>query len=149
MHLAQLLFFLVLLTMASNCSSALGGPPRRAASERTIAFDETANATQVSGSVGDVLEVSLGGNPTTGFGWSRPTAASSEGALDALKASDGSDFEYSTPHYPVGFTGGGGTFVFRWLCSRRGNDTIALVYSRSWETGTAPARTFSLFVSVK
>ena len=45
-------------------------------------------------------------------------------------------------------TGSGGWEIFRFMPTSTGQETLELIYRRSWETDAEPAKTFSIEVTV-
>ena len=88
---------------------------------------------------GEVLVVTLASNPATGYGWQAQR-------LDTriLRQLNTSEWVPDTP----GKLGGSGMEVLRFAATSKGQTTLNLVYVRPWEMDRAPARTFSLEVTV-
>ena len=86
---------------------------------------------------GDWL-VALDGNPTTGYTWE--VAACD---LQVLKMQ-------GEPEYQRGseLIGGGGRYRFHFQAVAEGKTKLSLVYHRSWEKDTPPAKTFEVEISV-
>lgn len=107
----------------------------------TTVLDDAANGTIQQLDVGDVLEIRLQGNPSTGYEWAR----TAPGSLDAkpLKAlSEGT-------HAPDGgAVGTPVTTVFRYRALRTGTVELVFNYRRSWEPDT-PAEVYSVTVWVR
>jgi len=80
--------------------------------------------------VGDTLEVSLPGNPTTGYVWQAP-------AVPALLQQQGEPVHQSNSK----LVGAGGVTSFRFNVVSAGEANIDLIYHRSWEKETPPVRT--------
>lgn len=87
--------------------------------------------------VGDTLLLRLRSTPGTGYAWARGEAES-----DAVTLVDSSFAAPST-----GTVGAPGEQHFRFVGKTPGGATLALYYSRPWETGVAPAD--SILVSLK
>jgi inhibitor of cysteine peptidase len=105
-----------------------------------VRVDESATGTSVSLHVGQTLEVSLAGNITTGFDWALAGTLPSQ----LTTVSDG----YKTDPASAGAAGAGGTRTFVYRAVVSGSGTLKLSYGRPWEAGVAPAKTFSLTVTV-
>jgi inhibitor of cysteine peptidase len=88
--------------------------------------------------VGDMMDVVLDGNPTTGFSWE--TAAIDESVLKQLGEPG---FE---PHSSL--IGSGGKFTFRFQAVASGQTLLRLVYHRPWES-VPPEKTFEVTVVVQ
>jgi inhibitor of cysteine peptidase len=89
-------------------------------------------------STGQILEVSLPANPTTGFSW----AVVEQSGLVAA----GSRY-VPAPHRP-GLVGSGGTAVFEFRAPSRGVQHLDMTYAQHFDPSVPPARTFSLTVDV-
>jgi inhibitor of cysteine peptidase len=83
------------------------------------------------------MEISLKGNPTTGFEW-RMVELKSE----VVKA-DGKG-EYVPDKNDPPRVGSGGTYVFKFTAAKPGKATLKFEYLRPWEKDKAPAQKFSV-----
>ncbi|HZK49025.1 MAG TPA: protease inhibitor I42 family protein [Thermoleophilia bacterium] len=92
--------------------------------------------------VGQLVEVSLDGNPTTGYSWE--VKQSGEPVLRPQ-----GEPAYVQAETDGTVVGGGGTYTFTFVGSEAGTATLELIYHRSWETDVAPLETFTLEVTVK
>lgn len=88
--------------------------------------------------VGEVVSITLGGNPTTGYAWE---------LADVDRAVLAPDPE---PAYVAdsALSGAGGKYTFRLTARAAGSTAVQLVYRRSWEKGLPPLERFDLQVSV-
>jgi len=91
----------------------------------------------IKAATGKKIEISLKGNPTTGFDW-RMVELKSE----VVKA-DGKG-EYVPDKYDLPRVGSGGTFVFKFIAAKPGKATLKFEYLRPWEKDKAPAQKFSV-----
>ena len=98
-----------------------------------IMLDERACGARHRLSVGDLLEVGLPGNPTTGYVW---TAT----AIPEQLCQQGEPAHLSDS--PA--VGAGGITVFRFTVISAGNANLDLAYRRPWENQLQPARTCSI-----
>lgn len=89
--------------------------------------------------IGDVLEVLLDGNPTTGYIWE---LGKSEGPVLNQKGE---------PEYQAltRLIGSGGTYAFRFEAVQVGETSIELIYHRTFEKDVPPAKTFKIKVIVQ
>ncbi len=101
--------------------------------------DESANGKTVDLAVGDLLEVRLTENRTTGFRWELTLAPDSETACAA--EDDAAASQAAAP-------GQGGTHTWRFKALRAGDCDIRLANRRSWEAAGAAAETFTLHLHV-
>ena len=104
-----------------------------------LRVDDTENGATMTVKVGDIIQVVLKGNPTTGYTW---TAALSE--QDASILEQMGEYGYVSDSDLIG---SGGTFTFRFRALKAGEATLKLVYSRPWES-VPPLETFSMTVKV-
>jgi predicted secreted protein len=102
----------------------------------TLRLDQSAHGRQIPLNPGDLLEVWLEENRTTGFRWNLEARGEPECSLQA------DFFQLASAR-----VGSGGTHCWRFRAERPGSATIELHYRRSWESG-APARKFSLRINV-
>ena len=99
---------------------------------------------QIEVPVGDILTLTLGSNPTTGFQWSEEALISDAGILKQTSHEFvGPD---SDPPPPPG-TPGQEVWTFEAL--KAGTATVSLEYSRPWEGGEKGEWTYTLTVIVK
>jgi inhibitor of cysteine peptidase len=88
---------------------------------------------------GDVLEIVLEGNPTTGYNWGVVSAAAS------VLAQVGDPMFQPETDLP----GSGGKITFRFTASATGWAPLKLVYQRWWEKDVPPLYEFEVTVRVK
>jgi inhibitor of cysteine peptidase len=119
-----------------------GGRTACGSDPKPLILGKDADDTSVQIKVGQVLEISLEGNPTTGYSWeakeSNGPALEPQGEPDYVQAETGSTL-----------VGGGGTYTLRYAGTEAGTARLELIYHRSWETDVAPLETFTLDVTVK
>ena len=98
--------------------------------------------------LGQILEVPLYGNASTGYSWDRIGRA--DRAEDDVLVDAGADsLPSSSPDDTAsGVVGAGSTTLYRYRAARVGQTTLRLVYRRSWQTEFAPADTVTLTVRV-
>jgi len=89
--------------------------------------------------VGDTLQVTLQGNPTTGYQWEVSSVDTS-----ILKMSGEPQF---TPASPA--VGSGGNVVFLFDAIAAGQTKLEIIYHRPFEQNVPPVQTFTLSVTVK
>ena len=117
--------------------TACGAPPTPAASIQSLTEADAGRSIELR--VGDQLEVTLPGNPTTGFQWE-------VGSVDTsvIKPSGEPEFKSSSSAL-----GSGGQFTLRFEAVAPGQTTLKLIYHRPFEKDTPPAQTFEVSVTVK
>lgn len=103
-----------------------------------VKLDKKDSSRTLSLKKGDTVEISLPGNPTTGYSWEA-------GSFDrkCVKLA-GTKFKRDS-----NLIGAGGVFDFKFRMLARGQSKILIVYRRPWEKDVAPADKFELSVSVK
>ena len=94
--------------------------------------------------VGQKVELTIAGNPTTGYRWS--VASMPEGVTEAIEVVSVQDPADS----PGGrrLVGVGGRFIFTFVGSKATEGSIKLVYTRPWEKDTPPIQTADVKVRV-
>ena len=102
-----------------------------------VQLDESQNGNEIELRMGELFEIRLSENPTTGFRW----VLESSGAPTCLVIEDCYETSTATP-------GAGGSHCWRLQGKQIGESRIELCYRRSWEGQGAAARTFSLRVHV-
>lgn len=128
----------IAVSVALAALTAAGEPP---ASEKApapepgpimaaVTFPENGGEQSIFLVTGQVVEVTLPGNPTTGYGW---TLEKFE-AQDILARPMEADFQSAAPQR----VGAGGVFKFRFTAARAGTTTIRFLYRRAWEKDVAP-----------
>lgn len=103
-----------------------------------VKADKSAAGSTVAMKEGQTLEVTLEGNPTTGYEWT--VAAPAGGTLEQV----------GEPEFKAQSTlaGAPGTYLFRFKAESKGEEKLTFTYKRSWET-TPQDETFTFTVSVK
>lgn len=107
---------------------------------RTVDISDPQDGGRLMVFQGDTVEVRLHSTPGTGYSWAVVTV--DKEILAQKKAA-----VFVPP--PQNVPGAEGHIVFDFLASAPGRTTLQLAYSRPWEKGTAPARTFTVEVTVK
>jgi hypothetical membrane protein/predicted secreted protein len=121
------------LLLVALAALAAAGPAYAAA----IALTEQDNGGFVLLPVGERLNLSLGGSPSTGYGWHIVE-------LDRSVAEEAaSSFESPAP-----VPGAGGWSNWTFEGKKDGETTLRLEYSRSWERSANPVRRFSVHIVV-
>jgi inhibitor of cysteine peptidase len=96
----------------------------------------------IKAATGKKIEISLKGNPTTGFEWRMVEQKS-----DVVKADGKGEYvkgEYVPDKNDPPRVGSGGTFVFKFTTAKPGKATLKFEYLRPWEKDKAPAQKFSV-----
>jgi inhibitor of cysteine peptidase len=91
---------------------------------------------------GDIFEVKLEANPTTGYDWYL------SGKTDAsVVILESSTYEVSSKNPKL--VGGGGIKTLKFKAAGPGQTKLILEYVRPWEKGVEPANTFTLDIKVE
>lgn len=88
---------------------------------------------------GDILEISLEGNPTTGYTWDII-----ELDTDILNLQGEAEYTASSDAL-----GSGGIMTFTFLVSGTGIGRLQMVYHRPWEEDTEPLKSFNVTIDIK
>ena len=134
-HLADR-FFVLLALLISLAAAACGGGG--AGPENVYIADEDDNGQSVTMSVGDMLQLMLAENPTTGYTWAIVTNDE-----DVLAPSGEPAYEVESEAI-----GAGGTKTFMFQALAPGTSVLQMVNARQWETAVVPAETFELTIQV-
>jgi inhibitor of cysteine peptidase len=105
--------------------------------------DESYNGRTVNLAAGQLLEISLGENPTTGYRWRLVEAATATHSSKCVLVKD----LYEPGHARV--AGQGGTHRWQFQAAESGACTLELEYRRSWQKGVSPERTFRIHVEIR
>jgi len=138
---ARRLGALALVMALGACASAdidtrLAGDP--AATPVTPRLPGNAYGGSIDLAVGQVLEVPVATNASTGYAWERIDA--SNGVLVEAPG------EFIGDDNPNRMVGVGGTMIHRYRVARAGEETLQLAYRRSWEKDVPPVETVSVTV---
>lgn len=107
-------------------------------SKDPVQFTEADSGKTVQLKVGTCLNISLEGNPSTGYMWYAGTKIP-----PVLKQVKQPLFKPKSK-----LIGSPGILVFQFTAVRPGKGTLKLIYHRSWEKKIPPARTFVLNITV-
>jgi inhibitor of cysteine peptidase len=133
------------LVLVAGCASSESAPPDADAErggEQPIVLGAEDNDSQVELTSGQVLEVTLASNPTTGYSWE-------VSEVDETVLTQVGEVEFQqAPAEGEPVTGAGGTETFRFAASA-GETTLTLVYHRPWEKDVEPLETFTVQVVVR
>jgi inhibitor of cysteine peptidase len=139
------LALLAVLVLASACATSEGAPAEGDGDPgggKDVVLSADDNGSQVELAPGQVLEVTLASNPTTGYSWE-------VSEVDEAVLTQVGDVEFrEAPKEDEQTVGVGGTETFR-FSSAAGDTTLALVYHRPWEKDVEPLETFTVQVAVR
>jgi inhibitor of cysteine peptidase len=133
--LTPTLLILLVLTLVLFATSCAGNPPE------PLQVGADSNNGTATIEQDQTLEITLEGNPTTGYAW-----VATETGEPTLRLEG--EPEYVEGNTDQTLVGGGGQYVFRFVGVEKGTAAIELVYQRSWEAAD-PLDRFSLEVTVK
>lgn len=121
---------------ATGCSSAnaSGGP---------LGLTQADNGKAYAVKVGDIIQVVIAGNPTTGFAWAAELTAQDAAVLEQV-----GEPAYEENATDQDIVGAGGTYTFTFKALAEGQATLRLVYERAWED-VEPEQTFEVQVTVE
>lgn len=111
------------------------------AANAAVTLDISANDKTTKAKVGSPIEISLAGNPTTGYSWKLDSIIGKSVKLDG-------DVQYVAGDNPKKLVGVGGTFVAKFKTVAPGKSIIRMIYVRPWEKNKAPAQQFLTTVLV-
>lgn len=123
-------FAIILICLAGILLSACGGS--------SMVVDEAMNGQTVKVKVGDTISLQIAGNITTGYSWQ-------VAEIDTTILQQVGDPDYKTDS---SLTGAGGMYTFKFKAVYGGTTTLKLNYLRTYETNTAPIKTYDLTVEV-
>ncbi|HUY28380.1 MAG TPA: protease inhibitor I42 family protein [Candidatus Binataceae bacterium] len=124
-----------LCVLMAGCSLIVAAP-----SSHPLVVTDSDNGKRYTLSPGDHLDVSLSAASSTGYSWEITDNDSS-----VLKPRGLSDFEMPKMAAP----GSTGTQVFHFDAGSPGTAKLAMAYRRPWEATAAPARAWSITVTVR
>jgi len=127
-------FVLIILVGLLYACGAAG-----ASEQSTKQITEADNGRAIELRVGDKLEVTLPGNPTTGFQWEVSN-------VDSLILTPVGEPEFKPSSNAVG---SGGNVILRFEAIGAGQTELKLIHHRPFEKNVAPIQTFELRVRVK
>jgi inhibitor of cysteine peptidase len=103
-----------------------------------VAIDRSYDGREVELGIGDVAELSLAENPTTGYRWSFTTQPAPACKIVSDTFEPGRDAP-----------GAGGTHRWQFKAVSSGTGSIALQYRRAWEKDLSSGQTFKLTIRVR
>ncbi len=104
-----------------------------------VQLTEKDTCSMVEINVGDILEISLRGNPTTGYTWEVYT-------FDRAVLKQIGKIEFKADRKA---RGAGGKFTLRFEATSPGKTLLRLIYRRPFEKDVSPVNTFEATISVK
>ena len=135
MSLIRLLFILALSLLSACAAVSTSDTSEPSTAQLTEADDGSSIELQA----GDMLEIALPGNPTTGFQWEIKSVNK-----DILQPVGEQKFEPSS-----NAVGSGGSVTLSFEAKTPGQTKLELIYHRSFEANVAPIQTFEVTVTVR
>ena len=77
--------------------------------------------------------IQVGGNPTTGYIWHLEKSSDDKNLLAINLNENKSCKDYEINEHPVGFTGVGGVYYFKFIGIKKGIYFLLFIYKRPWE----------------
>jgi inhibitor of cysteine peptidase len=107
-----------------------------------VQVDDTFDGRKVALGAGEMLEVRLSENPSTGHRWTQPEESRSGWTAILRQVDDTFESAGTVP-------GKSGTRILRFEAIGAGDSDLLLQYRRSWDKDAEPARSFRLHVRVQ
>jgi inhibitor of cysteine peptidase len=133
---------LAVFTLVLALVPALVLPLALVAVEQPAQFAADADGNTITLKVGERFDVTLAGNPSTGFSWE--VIQGLGGVIEQVGKPD-----YRSSSSDKNVVGAPGTLTFHFRAAAKGSADLKLVYHRSWEKDTPPAKTFHLTAEVR
>lgn len=111
------------------------------ATPKELSVDITSSGKEVTLAAGGTLTVTLESNITTGYSWNENANIGDKTVMQQT------DHKYQPPATPT--LGAGGKEVWTFKALKAGNSTISMEYRRPFEPTVAPAKIFTLTVTVQ
>jgi inhibitor of cysteine peptidase len=108
----------------------------------TLTLQKQAHSKSFDLKVGQILELVLGANPSTGFIWEIET-------IDSASLRQQGDPEFIPHCDDDNMVGCGGTMIFRFQAIFPKDSVLRLIYHRPWEKETPPADVFEVTIFVE
>ena len=126
----QLCVCLIICAALSACAAKSSEP---------VSITQKDAGTTVHVKQGSIVNITLEGNPTTGYTWEVAPGAS--GALE----------QQGEPSFKADSSalGSGGMMTLQFKAARAGTSTLKLIYHRSFEPNVAPLQTFEVTIVVE
>ena len=136
----KILFLSALGFLVVSFAAGCGGDDAPHASRVQLADGDAGRTVTVAKN--DVVVVALTSNPSTGFRWAVRDPAPAQVRIEGASV-----FVAPTATSPV--AGAPGTEVFTFRAVEQGTANLTLDYARSFETGVAPDKSWSVTIVVK
>ena len=132
---------ITIVTLVAITSAGCGSSENAAGGPLILGEADSGKAYTVK--VGDTIEVTIPGNPTTGFSW---TAALTE--KDAAVVQQVGEPAYASETSDSMVVGAGGVYTFTFKAAAKGEALLKLVYARPWES-VEPEQTFAVTLTIE
>lgn len=140
MRTAKAIVVCVGLVLAASASRADQSPSPAAAPAAPAAKPAAAGPKRAVVAVGEIFQVALPCNPTTGFRWELKS-------IDQAVAAPTGPFVFHRDPVVAGVVGAGGTCVVWVQGVKPGKTSAVMIYRRPWETKD-PIKTFTTEIKV-
>jgi len=134
----------LILVIIGSAAAATGCGSQAGAASGPVKLTEADNGKTITVNNGDLVQVALPGNPTTGYSWSVTMSNKDDTVLQQQ-----GDPVYVQQSTDPSLVGGGGTFTFTFKAVGPGQVILNFGYARPWEQGVAPIQTYSATIDVK
>ncbi len=134
----------VIAMLVTGLGIATGGcNDSAAATTNPLKLGESDNGKSFTMKTGETIEISIAGNPTTGYAW---TPALDEGGVTLLEQVG--EPVYTPDQTESDVVGSGGVYTFTFKAVAGGEAAVKLVYSRAWES-VEPLETYEVTVTIE
>ena len=146
--IAVMLLLFILFASGWGCTGGDGEEATPTPTSTPAPSDVSVNASHSGGeitlTVHDSLIVTLGSNPTTGYGWALVNI-SDESVLQEV--SNEFVLDPTPPEGPI--SGGSGKEIWTFKALSEGTSTLFMEYIQPWMEGVEPGATFNISVTVE
>jgi inhibitor of cysteine peptidase len=110
-----------------------------AGTNERLKISQSLNGTNLTVAIDDAIEVTLDGNPTTGYQWEFVT-------MDPALLTETEPMKYEPANVLLG---SGGRFIYFFKASAIGETDLRFVYRRPFEKDKPPAKMFQVHLTVR
>jgi predicted secreted protein len=134
----------VLVLLIIGTAVAAAGCGGAAKADGVVKITEADNGKNITVKSGDLVQVILEGNPTTGYEWTVTIPDASKGVLPQQGQA-----VYAQQNTGTNVVGAGGAYTFTFKGATAGQTTLTFGYARPFEKGKPPIKTFTVNITVK
>lgn len=136
---AVLLVILVTMTvLGAGCGSAASANGGR------LTLGPADDGKSYTVNKGDIIQVVIPGNPTTGYRWASELTDTDKALLQEM-----GEPQYAPENRDANLVGAGGTYTLTFKAVEKGQATLKVAYARPWETGVPPLQTFTASLTIE